>query len=153
MEKVIRFVEGAHTEKGVSYWKVEFADGDRATAWDKTLIPQLEESIGKSIDLVIKTSPDGKYQNIRGIASPHGSSSSTPAPGSTITVGRGMGKSGSILVETQQGERSINGQSQRPDKDKSIGAWCIAKIVHRNDPEPTVESVIATYKKALKLLG
>ena len=86
MEKVIRFVEGAHTEKGISYWKVEFADGDRATAWNKLLIPKLEESIGKPINLVMKTSPDGKYNNIRGI------------------------NTGQVTKETQQGERSLNRQ-------------------------------------------
>ncbi len=151
MEKVIRFVEGAHTEKGISYWKVEFADGDRATAWDKALIPKLEESIGKPIDLVMKTSPDGKYNNIRGINS--------------VAVGPAMGKTPmptTTLKEVQQGVRSLNGQEQMPavtpgmpTRDKSIIAQCLVKAVigSGGSETHTIEEAVNMYKEALELLG
>ena len=152
MEKTIRFIEGAHTEKGVSYWKVEFADGDRATVWDKGIAAALEP--GKSYDLIIKTSPDGKFNNIRGINSETISLSQNPQGAVVVNT---PSVDPTILHEVKQGERSINGQSQRPDRDKSIVAQCLVKSVigqPKNFVEElvTIEQAVEMYNKAYSLL-
>ena len=137
MEIIIRFIEGAHTDKGVSYWKIEDNEGRKFTAWDKLLIPQLEESIGKPVDLIIKTSPDGKYQNIRGVNT-GSETASTPAPSPTL-----------------QNVKSVNIlPSAADDRSKSIIAQCLVKAVIRNMGEaPSIKRAVGLYNEALGLLN
>jgi len=126
MEIIVRFVEGAHSQNGTSFWKIEDFEGRKYTVWDKDIADKLSDSIGKSIDVEVKVSQDGKFKNIRGInvtATATGSkTASTPAPSPTSNGSR----------------------------DKSIIAQCLCKVV---EPAPkTIEEAVEMYKKALELL-
>lgn len=137
MEKVIEIksVELNTTEKGVPYAKITDSNGQKHTAWDKDLIEKLGKRMGSRVSVEIKMSPDGKYSNIRGLND---------------------ASDGTVLKEVQNGERSLNGQEQRPEsvsKDKSIIAQCLVKGCLRQVTGTTVKEAVEMYKEALELLG
>ena len=129
-----RFVNQKTTKTGVPFWGVESMGGGKYTVWDKDIADKLISLIGSDVDVEIKQS--GNFLNIRGIVD------------NTNT-----------LKEVQQGERSLNGQEQKPipttqdDRSKSIIAQCLVKaVLGQVDSSVDISGAVNMYKQAFELL-
>jgi len=130
------------------------------TKWQSQEVDYLEKDVGIGGEVSVLIEVKGQYTNITKV------DMTSAVKGEMVTVGRGMGKSVSILNEVQQGERSLDGQVQKSvasERGNSIICQCLLKIAGDGIKEDVVEDygrivcgrlteLIAAYKLGLSLL-
>ena len=128
-------VEEGKTQNGAPFCKYKDTNGNTHTAWDENIISQIR--IGKEMDLIMKTSPDGKFSNIRGVMD------GTSDPAETFKPANAM---------VDRAEPKASAPIQAVSKDKSIIAQCLTKVFWANNNALNEEDVLKSYNYFLKEL-
>ena len=121
------------------------------TKWQAQEVDYLEKDVGIGGEVLVLIVQKGEYTNITKV------DMTSAVKGNVINYGD------VINYETQQGERSINGQEQMSvaqetswnshnTRDKSITAQCLTKIEYRNCPQPKPIDIMESYRWYLKEL-
>lgn len=122
-------------EKGICtpFWTIVLSDKRKVTIWDNQFADYIEKDvgIGGSCKVEIKETDSG-YLNIRAVDM-------------TSAVKR--------EVDMGYGQEFADEKPKPSDREKSIIAQCLTKIVYRNATPPRGEDVLETYNYFLKELA